>query len=402
MKTNLNHQLFEQREQIEQWFEDQWQQTPPLFYSSIDLRNAGFKLSTVDTNLFPAGFNNLPSEALLAGAQATQNYLKKYYPNQTRLLLIPESHTRNQFYFNSLKRLSEILKQSGLEVRIGSLNPESSDESPMQFEPLIRENNKIGVVDFFPDLILLNNDLSSGVPELLQNLQQSVLPPLFLGWQQRLKSTHFHYYAEVCQSFGQKFNFDPWLIMPLFDHCNEIDFLKRKGDGCLASRAERLLFQIKKKYEEFNIQQEPFLIVKADAGTYGMGVMSIKDPQELLHLNRKQRTKMSASKGGQEVHAAIIQEGIPTIEKWNQVNTAESVLYNIGTDVIGGFYRVHEAKDATQSLNAPGMRFYPFNSSSSAELYNYTVIARLAMLAAAHERDAGATLLGSENRDNLA
>jgi len=28
------------------------------FYSSVDLRNSGFKLALVDTNLFPAGFNN--------------------------------------------------------------------------------------------------------------------------------------------------------------------------------------------------------------------------------------------------------------------------------------------------------------------------------------------------------
>ena len=52
------HFLAEQT-RIEAWFRQQWQLTPAPFYASVDLRNAGFKLAPVDTNLFPAGFNNL-------------------------------------------------------------------------------------------------------------------------------------------------------------------------------------------------------------------------------------------------------------------------------------------------------------------------------------------------------
>ena len=385
-QNNLNSLFSSQQEQIEGWFEEQWQHTPPLFYGSVDLRNAGFKLAPVDTNLFPAGFNNLASEALHLGINATQNYLKHYYPNLKQLLIIPESHTRNQFYFESLKKLVGILNSADIETHLGSLSTELIDDNPLAIKPLIRESKRVGTPGFFPDLILLNNDLSSGIPPLLENLEQIILPPLILGWHKRLKSTHFKYYADICQHFAQRFNFDPWLINPLFDHCNEIDFLKRKGEGCLALRAEKLLFQIQKKYAEHGIQEKPFLIVKADSGTYGMAVMTIKDPQELLQLNRKQRTKMSASKGGQEVHAAIIQEGIPTIEKWNKNITAEPVLYGIGSEIIGGFYRTHDAKDATESLNAPGMNFYPFSAEQTQNSYSYTVVTRLALLAAAHER----------------
>ncbi|HYF98357.1 MAG TPA: glutamate--cysteine ligase [Coxiellaceae bacterium] len=385
-EQNLISLINERREQIEQWFEKEWQQTPPLFYGSIDLRNAGFKLSPVDTNLFPAGFNNLSPEAIELGAKAIQAYMKAYYPSETQILLIPESHTRNNFYFDNLTQLLNMFKLAGLEVRLASLNSEADYDTQLKFETLLRKDHKVGVEGFFPKLVLLNNDLSSGVPEILQNLEQTILPPLFLGWHNRLKSTHFDYYSQLCQSFAQKFDFDPWLIMPLFDHCNEIDFLKRKGEGCLAFRAEKLLFQIEKKYQEYGINQKPFLIVKADSGTYGMGVMTVKDPKELLQLNRKQRTKMSASKGGKEVHAAIIQEGIPTIEKWNESSTAESVLYGIGSEVIGGFYRAHETRDSTESLNTPGMHFHAFSKENPKELYSYQVITRLALLAAAHEK----------------
>ena len=44
---------------IEHWFRSQWLNHQAPFYASVDLRNAGFKLAPVDTNLFPGGFNNL-------------------------------------------------------------------------------------------------------------------------------------------------------------------------------------------------------------------------------------------------------------------------------------------------------------------------------------------------------
>ena len=51
--------LLERAPDIEAWFRKQWLKTAPPFYGSVDLRNAGFKLAPVDTNLFPGGFNNL-------------------------------------------------------------------------------------------------------------------------------------------------------------------------------------------------------------------------------------------------------------------------------------------------------------------------------------------------------
>ena len=45
------------------------------------------------------------------------------------------------------------------------------------------------------------------------------------------------------------------------------------------------------------VKEEPYIVVKADAGTYGMAVMTVRDPQELLTLNRKQRTTHDGFKG---------------------------------------------------------------------------------------------------------
>ncbi|HLD84288.1 MAG TPA: glutamate--cysteine ligase, partial [Coxiellaceae bacterium] len=68
----LEKKFLDNQVAIESWFRVQWQKTPALFYGSVDLRNAGFKLAPVDTNLFPAGFNNLNPDMMALCVQAVQ------------------------------------------------------------------------------------------------------------------------------------------------------------------------------------------------------------------------------------------------------------------------------------------------------------------------------------------
>lgn len=405
--VQLEKTMLARRLDIEAWFRSEWQRTPPSLYSSIDLRNAGFKLAPVDTNLFPAGFNNLNPDFYALAVQAAQATITEICPDVTRLLLVPESHTRNQMYFESLAVLHNILTGAGFEVRIGSPNPEIKEPQnittpsgqQITLEPLIKQEDRAGVADYFPCCIILNNDLSDGIPDALQNLnEQTIMPCTQLGWFARLKSEHFDQYRQVCHEIAQLIDIDPWLISPLFDHCNEIDFMKHQGEGCLARRAEKLLFQIQQKYDEYAIQEKPYLVVKSNAGTYGMAVMVIQEAEQLMGLNRKQRTKMAASKGSQEVTSAIIQEGVYSFETWGtEQAVSEPVIYAFGRHVIGGFYRIHTGRGPSDSLNAPGMNFQPLafsnpcNSPQTREskpnnrFYIYGVIARLASLAAARE-----------------
>ena len=51
--------ILDRQSRIEAWFRSQWRKAPAPLYASVDLRNAGYKIAPVDTNLFPAGFNNL-------------------------------------------------------------------------------------------------------------------------------------------------------------------------------------------------------------------------------------------------------------------------------------------------------------------------------------------------------
>lgn len=83
--------------------------------------------------------------------------------------------------------------------------------------------------NFDPCAVLLNNDLSSGIPEILKDLEQIVIPPLHAGWSTRRKSQHFFAYDSVAQEFAELIKIDPWLINPYFSSCGKIDFHEKKG-----------------------------------------------------------------------------------------------------------------------------------------------------------------------------
>ena len=409
--NELEQRMLESLPAIERWFRLEWMEHTPPFYTSVDLRNAGFKLAPVDTNLFPGGFNNLTTEMLPLAVQAAMAAIEKICPEAKNLLLIPEKHTRNSFYLMNVARLMEIFHQAGLNVRLGTLDDAITaptqvplpDGSSLTVEPLVRTRNRLGLKDFDPCTILLNNDLSAGIPKILEGLhEQYLLPPLHAGWAVRRKTNHFAAYEEVAKKFAKLLGMDPWLINPMFARCGEVNFSDGSGADCLTSNAEALLAKVRRKYKEYGIQEKPFIIVKADAGTYGMGIMTVRDPKDLADLNRRSRNKMSVIKDGQEVSEVILQEGVPTSERVND-SVAEPVVYMIDRYVVGGFYRVNPERGTDENLNSPGASFVPLAFAGSNQLpkpgskpgasapnrfYMYGVIARLAMVAASYELEA--------------
>ncbi|MES2772049.1 MAG: glutamate--cysteine ligase [Pseudomonadota bacterium] len=415
----LERRFLDAASEIERWFRHQWQEHTPPFYGSVDLRNAGFKLAPVDMNLFPGGFNNLNEAFLPLCVQATMTAIDKICPDAKNLLLIPENHTRNVFYLQNVAQLANILRLTGLNVRLGSLLPEIDkptevalpNGSSLLLEPLRRSQYRLGLDDFDPCAILLNNDLSAGIPDILRNLhEQFLLPPLHAGWAVRRKSQHFAAYDDVAAQFAALLDLDPWQINPYFAACDSINFHERQGEAKLAEQVDQVLLRIGEKYREYGIEERPYVVVKADAGTYGMGVMTVKDASEISSLNRKQRNKMSVIKEGLAVSQVIIQEGVYTYEQVgenDQIGVAEPVVYMIDRYVVGGFYRVHNGRANDENLNAPGMHFEPLAFETSCSLpdrcqkpdappnrfYAYGVVARLAQLAAAIELERTAPAL---------
>lgn len=401
----LEQHLLDHQTEIERWLRLEWRRTPAPFYASVDLRNAGFKVAPVDTNLFPAGFNNLNPAFLPLCVQAVQAAIEQIDPNLEKVLILAENHTRNLFYLESLRNLQEIFHLAGYEVRVGSLQSDHETREvdlpsglSIRIESVALVGDKLRVGDFTPCVLLLNNDLSAGIPDFLRGVSQKIIPPLELGWTHRRKSAHFAHYREVAAEFGALVDMDPWLVDSLFRNCGEINFMQRQGEDCLADNVQALLTAIQKKYDELEVRHPPFVIVKADAGTYGMGVMTVHSPDEVHGLNRKQRARMAATKEGLAVDNVILQEGVYSFETWDEA-VAEPVVYMINHSVVGGFYRVHTQRSVNENLNAPGMHFEPLLFAESCitpdqsqapdagpnRFYLYGVIARLALLAAARE-----------------
>lgn len=404
----LEKHLLMHQTKVETWLRGQWLQTPAPFYASVDLRNAGFKLAPIDTNLFPAGFNNLNPSFMPLCIHAAQAAIEHACPHANKVLIVAENHTRNLFYLESLAIVREIFEQAGLEVRIGNLRDDCTTAMDIELpsgkacrlEVLTRVDNRITLGDFSPCLVLLNNDLSAGSPAILEGLEQHVTPPLSAGWSDRKKSDHFTHYHDVAQEFANQIDIDPWLVSPMSLQCGQVNFMDRTGSECLANNVASMLQSIQKKYDEYGIDKEPFVIVKADSGTYGMGIMTVKSVDDIASLNRKQRTKMSSAKEGMTVENVLVQEGVYTFETIGYEQAiAEPVIYMIDHFVVGGFYRVHTGRGPDENLNAPGMHFEPLSFAQPCNVpdkqsdpdaqpnrfYAYGVIARLALLAAARE-----------------
>ena len=406
--NELEQRILDSMPAIERWFRLEWMEHTPPFYTSVDIRNAGFKLAPVDTNLFPGGWNNLTTAMLPLAVQAAQAAIEKICPEAKNLLIIPENHTRNTFYLSNVMQLQRIFNMAGLNVRIGSINPEIKETTAIDLpngetivlEPVVRSKRRLGLKDFDPCTILLNNDLSAGAPGILEELhEQFLLPPLHAGWSVRRKSTHFQSYEEVAKRFGKMLGIDPWLINPMFNQCGEVNFAEGTGLECLRSNVDALLTKIRRKYKEYGINEKPFVVIQADRGTGGRGIMTVRDAKDIDALSPQVKARMATVQGGQAVNEVIIQEGVLTHERINSA-VAEPVVYMMDRYVVGGFYRIHADRGVDENLNAPGSSFVPLAFEQAAQLpqpgakpgasapnrfYMYGVIGRLAMLAASYE-----------------
>ena len=398
--NELEQRILDSMPAIERWFRLEWMEHTPPFYSSVDVRNAGFKLAPVDTHLFPGGWNNLTPAMLPLAVQAAMVAIEKICPEAKNLLLIPENHSNNRentFYLSSIAQLRRIFHMAGLHVRIGSIDPDIKQNTTVALpngesivlEPVIRSAKRLGLKDFDPCTILLNNELTKGLPGILEELhEQFVLPPLHASGSIRRKSTHYKTYDDVCKRFGKLLGVDPWLINPMFLTCTDAD---------LAACVDTLLAKIKKKYKEYGITDKPFVVVKTNHSSLqdkhaGTGVMMLRQSSEL-----KDHKDIASFRG-----ELVVQEGVLTKERMNDA-VAEPVVYMMDRYVVGGFYRVHADRGMDENLCSPGSRYVPLAFAEGTELpqpgvkpgasapnrfYMYGVIGRLAMLAASYELEA--------------
>lgn len=354
-----------QSSKLDRWFQDAWQDLRPPLYVSCDVRHAGFKMGIVDTNLFPAGFNNLCPVFKEQTQKAFGDYLLAHFPGIKKILIFAEDHTRNKFYLANIATLESFLKACGYEVRVGvageyfegdEFKIQLDDQSTQTLGRISKQNQKAQLKDFVPDLIISNHDLSKGIPDFLEGIDQPIVPGVQLGWHARRKDHHFKVLTQTIREFADAFDLDPWLFLAKTQQLTLNDLTNEQEIIRLKDLAAKLLDQIKEKYAAYQINEAPYLYLKNNAGTYGMGLMTLTSAEDVLSLSRRKRNKLLSAKSSEKPTEFILQEGIPTADFYSGY-PIEPVIYAVGKDPIGGFFRLHESKDAFESLNSPGMSF---------------------------------------------
>lgn len=404
-KKELSSRLRLKTTDLVAWFESLPNRSAIPFYSSMDLRDAGFKIAPVDDNLFPAGFNNICPEDLRTAPpimkhqmNARANAVLGREPK--KILILPESNTENRFYIENLYYLNDLMTRAGYETRIGWFNPSrelvSQTEKKLQAYELQLKDGRLVADGFDPDVILVNNDFSAGYPPALDQTKQAIVPSHKMGWHSRRKDTFFNHYNAFVSDLASKIDIDAWRLQVQTEAIDQVDFNEEVGLDRVSDAIERILTATRAAYKERGIEQEPFVFVKNNAGTYGMGIMVVHSIDEFKAINRRTKNKMSVGKNRSQITSVIVQEGIPTALKVEGL-AAEPVIYMCGCDWIGGFLRSNTERGDKENLNAQGMVFRklcmsdlrsaledPNEEEPMLELV-YGTIARIAAQAAAKE-----------------
>lgn len=361
-RNEFHSSICNQSTRVSDWYCGKMRSLQSPIYSSYDIRDAGFKISNVDANIFPAGFNNIcPTDKESAVSIMDQYLSKKYGSQSNKILLVTEEHTNNPYYWDNVATISSIIEQTNRKVIVGipknfvdpvKITSASGKEvlvhSAFLNHPLIQE--------FQPSMVISNNDFSEANEEWAASCKLTIDPPRQLGWYQRKKSDYFLHYNELVNEFSQIVGVDPFQLNVKTELFKDFDLESGSSVKALADRVDSMIDDLKKEYQNRGIDQEPFVFVKNNAGTYGLAVVRVGSGAEVFEWNSKSRKKMKAAKGGRGVEEVIIQEGIPS-RVLSEGASAEPVIYMIGNELAGGFLRTHSEKGSTDSLNSPGAVF---------------------------------------------
>ena len=398
MKSIFQKKFDEKRKELKEWLCSIQKGLSLPLYTSIDLRDAGFKISPIDTNLFAAGFNNLTLSAQKKASDLFKSSILQRFPHTKKIALFCEEYTSNKPYLDNVSTLKQILENAGFETFIstwtalplGKVSLESASKGSITLHQATTQHHKVHVEKQIVDILISNRDFSEGVPPQFENLDQPIIPPLELGWHKRKKHTHFQHYNRLIEECAAILSLDPWFFSAYFARVEDISFKEDKGLEKIAEKIEEVLKKIQGKYKEHHIERRPFVFVKNNSGTYGRGILTFYAADEIFSLNRKQRQEMFYGKNKQPITDVLIQEGVPT-SKIVRNCIGEPVIYLVHGKVVGGFARIHCNRTEEENLNIKGMRFEPFDCDSEFLEKDctfgqvYGILAHLSCIAAALE-----------------
>lgn len=360
MKQRIHEKILKHCDLLIDWYESKHKDSYLPFYASFDLRDAGFKLGNVDGNIFPAGFNNICQVDKESAPELVAEFLNTRFPGSKQLLLMTEDHLKNLYYWENVIAIRDVLTEAGYKVDVGMLSDEVEDKIQIQsfsgksidVSRIYSEAGQLMIKNTVPDLVLSNNDFSNSYSNI--DFSATKMTPLRqLGWYQRKKHVYFENYNRLVKEFSAHIEEDPWFFEVQTQRIDHFEVTDEKSRQDLGEQVQRFIDSIGEKYKEHNIESEPYVFIKNNSGTYGLGVVEAKSGDDVEAWNYKAKKKMKASKGGGGIAEVIIQEGIPSA-LFEENATAEPVIYMLGSELAGGFLRTHEKKDARQSLNSPG------------------------------------------------
>ncbi len=401
MKNLLHEKIVSRYDALLDWYATQVKECSLPFYTSFDIRDSGYKIAPVDANLYPAGFNNICQADKDSSYELVEAYIQQRYGSEVQNIgLLTEEHTNNPYYWDNVYWIQALLTEAGYAVTLllpkviaEPLTFTSASGYTLTVNPFDVESQG-GVKNYKNeplDLIISNNDFSTAYDSWVKDTKVKINPPLEMGWHNRRKVDFFNHYNQLAEHFAELIDVPPVLLTIETQAYDNFSISEEASLLGLKDKAEGMFELLEKKYKEHNIKQTPYLFIKNSAGTYGLGVIEIKSPEDILSWNYKSRKKMKAAKGGGGIGAVILQEGIPTIVK-DAESTAEPAIYMIGDRLAGGFLRVNERKGPDENLNAPGAVFsrlcvsdLEFNHQGRLMENVYGWIARLSVLAVGRE-----------------
>lgn len=358
-RSEIHNSICRNYSSIYKWFSEKTKLLEYPIYSSYDIRDADFKISNVDANVYPAGFNNICPTDKETAVELFKKYIHVHYGTGIKkILIITEEHTKNPYYVENVVAIKNLLEAGDFQVHAAF-----PKEVPAPFELTSVTGHKLMIQsgyenstffkEFNPDLVISNNDFSLSLEEWGAQSSKPMNPPRELGWYQREKSRYFENYNSLVREFAQIGEFDPFLLQVKTEKFAHFEINNDASLNELAARVDTFLADLKNTYKNNGITMDPFCFVKNNAGTYGLGVTRVGSGQEVKEWTYNSRKKMKAAKGGREIQEVIIQEGIPSIISTDGA-TSEPVIYMVGCELAGGFMRTHADKSSTESLNSPG------------------------------------------------
>ncbi len=402
IKEQIHQKIVKKLKEVEAWFESKRNQYQIPIYSSYDIRDSGFKVTNVDANIYPAGFNNICPTDQVHAPELMRHYIDRHYGKSVqKILLLTEEHTNNPYYWSNIAALKNIMTAAELKVQVaiprvkgsGAVEMQTASGEKLSVCPAYFENQRITACDYESDLIVSNNDFSEYYAEWGSDILSPMNPPRELGWYQRRKSNYFKFYNEIATEFAELIEIEPWTLTVETELFAKFDLADDLSKELLAKKVDEMISRVRDQYKKHNLPGEPFVFIKNNSGTYGLGVVKVVSADEVRSLNYKSRKKMKAAKGGRDVEEVIVQEGVPSITRAEGV-TAEPAIYLIGCKLAGGFLRTHADKDETESLNSPGAIYKrlcvsDLNVSVAEHLLEnvYGCIARLGLLAIGRESE---------------